>query len=119
MLDQRVTRSVFGDARPLFNPEHRWTCVQTAGSPDLGKKSASSLEIGFAGTFGQNAIDRKPVGYTITHRLQRTFCLLRFARIECQSKLAEAIRREMEFAIERLPNPSAAIVGAKDMILDN
>ncbi|MGA9128793.1 MAG: hypothetical protein WB425_11705 [Terracidiphilus sp.] len=119
VLNQRVTRSVFGDAGPLFDPEHRWTNVQTTGSPYLGKKTASSLEIGFAGAFGQNAIDRKPVGYTIAHRLQCTLCLLRFARIECQSKLAESIRREMEFAIERFPNPSAAIVGAKNMILDN
>jgi hypothetical protein len=91
----------------LFDPEHRWTSVQTAGSPDLGQKTASSLEIGFASAFGQNAIDRKPIGYTIAHRLQCTLCLLRFARIECQSKLAEAIRREIEFAIEQLPYAAA------------
>jgi hypothetical protein len=64
-------------------------------------------------------IDREPVGHTIAHRLESPLGLLRFTRIERQSKLDKTIRRQVEFVVERFPNPAAAIIGAKDVVLDH
>ncbi len=92
---------------------------QTAGDTDARNELSRLLEAGLNGAFRKDDIDREPVGNTIAHRFESALSLLRFTRIECQSKLNKTIRRQIEFVVERFPNPAAAIVGAKDMILDN
>src|SRR5579885_206 len=103
----------------MLDPENRRTRIRAARCAQLRKESNSSLEGRFASAFGQNDINREPVGHTITHCLQCAFCLLRFARVKCQPKLAKTIRADLQLPIEGFTRPSTAIVGAKDMILDH
>src|SRR5437660_10319765 len=114
MFDQRVTRSILRDSGPLFDSEHRRTSKQPAGGSNLRDKTDTSFQTGFAGTFRENDIDPELGSHAIAHCLYSALCLLWFARIECQTELAESTGAEIKFSVERLQKPSAAVVGAED-----
>jgi hypothetical protein len=73
---------------------------QVAVNTDPRQKSFSRLETRLHAAFWQNDVYREPVGNAIAHHLESALRLLRFTRIERQSKLDETIRRQVEFSAE-------------------
>ena len=119
VLNQRIARSKLQHPGDFLDPENRWTCIQPARCAQLWKEAKASFQCRFRGAVGQNEIDPKPVGHAVAHRLECAFCLLRFMRIERQPELAEPVGADLELAVDGLPNPSTAVVGAKSVLLDH